>query len=167
MWKELQNHLDTPKTKKRKYLISKNLENFLQFESQLESNWDWPKMRKKGIFWSKMNFNVQGLGCLLVRKKRVPFIVLERFWSVEIVCEPGKALKRLCSPEYVTQSIKSYNYWWLYPKRVAHVLAICAARKFSFLYLLKTLEKLENRFDFPNLPKYHRNNNLDLGIYDL
>ena len=49
-----------------------------------------PKCEKIIVFWSKMNFSVQGWGGgLFGRKKRVPFVVADGFWSMEIVSEPA------------------------------------------------------------------------------
>ena len=61
------------KHKNRPFGFSK-LENFEQFESKLEYNWHWPKMRKNYLFWSKINFSVQGLGGVFLITKSVSLL---------------------------------------------------------------------------------------------
>ena len=81
---------------KTRSLISKNFENFEQFDSKLESNWHWPKMRKNGHFLIKNEFQRPRFGGgLFGHKKHVTFAVGDRFSSMEIVSEPATpALKR-------------------------------------------------------------------------
>ena len=63
---------------------------FQQFEKNLESNWHWLKMVKNGHFLVKNEFQRPRLGGgLFDRKKRVPFVVVYGFWSMEIVSEPA------------------------------------------------------------------------------
>ena len=84
------------KTRKIDLLVFENLENFEQFESKLESNWHWPKMRKNDHFLIKNEFQRPRFGGgLLGHKKRGTFVVGDRFSSMEIVSEPATpALKR-------------------------------------------------------------------------
>ena len=78
------------KTRKIDLLVFENLENFEQFESKLESNWHWPKMRKNDRFLIKNEFQRPRFGGgLFGHKKRVPFVVAYGFWSMEIFSEPA------------------------------------------------------------------------------
>lgn len=64
---------------------AKYIRNLNQSLNLIDNN---QKCEKIVIFWSKINFSVQGLG-LFYRKKRVTFVVMSGFWSIEIVSEPA------------------------------------------------------------------------------
>ena len=56
-------------------------------------------MRKNGHFWTKNKFQRPRFGGgLLGRKKRVPFVVGDRFSSMEIVSEPASPELKLIGP---------------------------------------------------------------------
>ena len=67
------------KTRKIDLLVFENLGNFEQFESKLESNWHWPKMRKNDRFLIKNEFQRPRFGgsfwsqkaCAFCRRVRI------------------------------------------------------------------------------------------------
>ena len=62
------------KTRKIDLLVFENLENFEQFESKLESNWHWPKMRKNDRFLIKNEFQRPRLGGVFLITKSVSLL---------------------------------------------------------------------------------------------